>query len=635
MKISTILDRIDSKRMALPEFQRPYVWTGAQVRQLFSSLYHRYPVGCLLIWETANEKVPHRGDVPANISPVELLLDGQQRITSLYGVMRGKPPPFFNGNAKAFTGLHFHMGEEIFSFYQVSKMKSDPLWVSVSDLIRVGNDGMLEFVEKAGGGANEKLRYMNRLSSLLGIAEIDMTVDNTIKSDKPLDVVVDIFNRVNSGGTKLSKGDLALAKICANNPAIRRQMNDELQKWRDVGYNFTTDWLLRSVNTALTGRAEFSFLHGKSTEEVQSGLVTAIDKIGRCLEMISGQLGLDHSKVFFAHFAVPVMVYYFVKQGKNTISAEEQDKLLFWFLQAGMWGRYSGSTETVINQDIAAINANGIDGLLAESKREHKLRKVSADDFTAQSMGARFYRVLYFLTRVGESRDWGTGSLLKASMLGKNSQLEMHHIFPKAQLKKAGHQKEHINALANFCFLTKGTNLKIGSRLPDEYFPEIEGGALSSQWIPQDRELWRIDNYDEFLKARRKLLADEMNTRLAGLLHGDNRWLEPAMDVKHLVPGGVSDDDERAVLDDVNDWVVQNGLTAGDIAYEHSNAEGEPQAILDLAWPNGVQEGRGQRIALLLDEEQKTIAIANRAGFWCFDSVEELKKHIQKEHLDE
>lgn len=171
--------------------------------------------------------------------------------------------------------------------------------------------------------------------------------------------------------------------------------------------------------------------------------------------------------------------------------------------------------------------------------------------------------------------------------------------------------------------------------MPEEYFPEIEKNALSSQWIPQNRELWSIDNYHGFLEARRKLLAGEMNERLAGLLHGDNRWLEAAVDVKHSVPGGVSDDDERAALDSVNKWVVQNGLTAGDIAYEHSNAEGDPQAILDLAWPNGVQEGRGQPIALLLDEEQKTLAIANRAGFLCFDSVEELKKHIQQEHLDE
>ena len=437
MKISTILDSIDSGRMVLPEFQRGYVWTRNQVRQLFSSLYKGYPVGCLLIWQTASQTAYRGGDSSASAGPVEMLLDGQQRLTTLYGVMRGKPPPFFDGDAKAFTGLHFNMEKEEFSFYQVSKMKGVPAWVSVSEVMASGYKGLSAFT-KGTGTDEQREQNMERLAQLLGIRDISMPIDTNIRSQESPDVVVDIFNRVNSGGTKLSKGDLALAKICANSSDIRRQMNSELQKWRDVGHNFTMDWLLRSVNTALTGRAEFSFLHGKSTEEVQDGLATAVGKVGHCLEMISGRLGLDHAQVFFARFAVPVMVHYFVKQGKNTISAEEQDKLLFWFLQAGMWGRYSGSTETVINQDIAAINDNGIDGLLAESKREHKLRKVSADDFTAQSMGARFYPVLYFLTRVGESLDWGTGHLLKAGMLGKNSQLEMHHIFPKANSKRRG-----------------------------------------------------------------------------------------------------------------------------------------------------------------------------------------------------
>jgi hypothetical protein len=111
------------------------------------------------------------------------------------------------------------------------------------------------------------------------------------------------------------------------------------------------------------------------------------------------------------------------------------------------------------------------------------------------------------------------------------SKLEVHHIFPKAQLYKLGRTRPEVNALANFCFLTKDTNLNISSKLPEEYFPEIEQnhpGALASQWIPTDPVLWKMEHYLDFLDARRELLAIETNKRLAELPHGDLQWLEGA-----------------------------------------------------------------------------------------------------------
>ena len=98
MRISTILDHIDSGYMALPEFQRGYVWSRAQVRALFDSLYRGHPVGSLLVWATESRGADHRGDGQLASGVVKLLLDGQQRITSLYGVQRGKPPKFFDGD---------------------------------------------------------------------------------------------------------------------------------------------------------------------------------------------------------------------------------------------------------------------------------------------------------------------------------------------------------------------------------------------------------------------------------------------------------------------------------------------------------------------------------------------------------
>lgn len=121
MKISTVLDHIDSGHMALPEFQRGYVWNRDQVPGLFDSRYRRHPVGGLLVWATESRSAAHRGDAPLAAGVVKLLLDGQQRMTSLYGVVRGRVPKFFDGNPQVFTGLRFHLESEVFEFYQRSR----------------------------------------------------------------------------------------------------------------------------------------------------------------------------------------------------------------------------------------------------------------------------------------------------------------------------------------------------------------------------------------------------------------------------------------------------------------------------------------------------------------------------------
>jgi uncharacterized protein with ParB-like and HNH nuclease domain len=121
MRISTVLDKIDEGAMALPEFQRGYVWSRAQVRGLMQSLYRRYPVGGLLTWLTRTETAEARGSGKLQPGYVSLLLDGQQRMTSLYGIVRGRPPRFFEGNVDAFTGLRFHLAEESFEFSSPSR----------------------------------------------------------------------------------------------------------------------------------------------------------------------------------------------------------------------------------------------------------------------------------------------------------------------------------------------------------------------------------------------------------------------------------------------------------------------------------------------------------------------------------
>ena len=644
MKISTILDHIDSGHMALPEFQRGYVWNRDQVRGLFDSLYRRHPVGGLLVWATESKGATHRGEGPVAAGIVKLLLDGQQRITSLYGVVRGRPPKFFDGNARAFTDLRFHLEEERFSFYQPVKMKGDPLWIDVTELMRQGSAGLGGFIARLSADpalAPKVGEYAGRLSQLLGITEIDLHVEEITGEDKTLEVVVDIFNRVNRGGTKLSKGDLALARICADWPEGRERMKQELDRWAKADYHFNLDWLLRSVNTVLTGEAKFQFLHDKSAQEVQEGLKRAVKHIDTVLNLIDSRLGLDHDRVLFGRFAIPVMVR-FLDDLNGKLDEVTRDKLLFWFVQAGMWGRFSGSTESKIDQDLAALEGpeGGLDRLLEQLRLWHGGMRVEPAHFTGWSLGARFYPVLYMITRMGEARDWGTGLPLKANLLGKMSKLEVHHIFPKAQLYKRNYKRPEVNALANYCFLTKDTNLSISDRLPEQYFPEIEAahpGALASQWIPMDPALWKIENYRDFLEARKELLAEEVNRVLESLLHGDTRWLEARPAAQRPVAellGGITDEEEEAALEELNDWVEAQGLPRGELVYDFADPDtGEQKAVFDLAWPSGLQEELSEPVAVLLNEGPEVIALANQAGFRCFTSVDAFKQYASREVL--
>ncbi|HAH59267.1 MAG TPA: hypothetical protein DCL86_14070 [Bacteroidales bacterium] len=639
MKISTLLDYIDNGHMALPEFQRGYVWNRDQVRGLFDSLYRKHPVGGLLIWATESKTAVYRGNGDIASGVIKLLLDGQQRMTSIYGVVRGKPPKFFDGNVLSFTGLYFNLESEQFMFYSPLKMQDDPLWVNVTELMVSGFAGIGKFSQRL-ISLPEYGKYISRLSNLLSILEVQINVEEVTGEDKTIDVVVDIFNKVNSGGTKLSKGDLALAKICAEWPEARETMKTKLKEWSTAQYNFNLDWLLRSVNTVLTGEAKFQYLHNKNAAEISEALKKANRHIDTSLNLISGRLGLDHDQVLFGRYAIPVMVRY-LENLNGGFNEKNRDKLLFWYAQAGMWGRFSGSTESFIDKDLNALEAsnNNIDNLIEQLRLWHGGLRVEAGHFTGWSLGARFYPVLYMLTRMGEAQDWGTGIPLRANLLGKMSKLEVHHIFPKARLYDKQYSRSQVNALGNFCFLTKETNLNISASYPEVYFEEIESrhpGALASQWIPMDKNLWKIENYLDFLKARQALLAEETNKRMAELLHGEGQWLEgPSPAPTQMIKGGIATEAEELEIEALIEWISSYKLPDGILLYDFSDPEtGQQRAIFDLAWPNGIQEELSQPVAVLLNESNETISIANAAGFRCFTSVKDFKQYITTEILN-
>lgn len=318
-------------------------------------------------------------------------------------------------------------------------------------------------------------------------------------------------------------------------------------------------------------------------------------------------------------------------------------------------GRFSSATESIINKDLEPLEnlEGGIDRLIETLKLWRGDLTVQPAHFGGWSLGARFYPMLYLMTRIGAARDWGTGLPLKNSLLGKHSQLHVHHIFPKALLYKHNYNRPDVNAVANFCFLTQDTNLQISDKVPESYFEDVEAnfpGALTSQWIPMDKTLWKVENYLDFLEARKTLLADAANGVLTEMSHEDTAPVSsaqppatslsieaqpPAVEVIGTqIPGGVDSDEEEQLLLGCNAWVTEQGLPEGEYLYELVHPEtGEPIAILDLAWPKGLQEGLSEPVALLISEEAQTLEAANQAGFKYFTSIEEFKRYVERDVL--
>jgi hypothetical protein len=629
MKLSSILDQIDLKNYALPVFQRGYVWNREQVRKLMNSLYKGYPIGSLLIWVTQTNVEEIKEPESGYPGIVHLILDGQQRITTLYGIIRGEAPPFFDGSERAFTGLYFNVKEEIFEFFQAAKMTNNPDWINVTEVM---SKGAGEFVQHN----IHHIHNIDKLNNISNVRNVDLPIQEVSGEDKTIDVVVDIFNNVNSGGTKLSKGDLALAKLCAQWPGARDELNNILDWLSSHSFSFSMDWLLRCVTVFLTGQPYFTGLSSVSVPQFRDSLPKVKALIGTILDQIGSRLGLDHDRVLSGVFAIPVIIH-LVKSTKEANRTNQfWNKILYWYIHTFIWGRYSGSTESVLAKDLNSISSDpDIENLISLLRKDRGDLTIRPEDFVSWSTGSRFYPLLYMMTRVGHSIDWLTGVELSNNLLGKHSKLEIHHIFPKAQLYAKEYEKAEVNALANYTFLTKETNLAISNKKPEDYFLDVlvsQPTALATHWIPEDPKLRDLKNYKQFLHERRILLADAANKILNNLYQSTGAGAmkqiasaEPQLEIADF--GTYSHDDDDIILE-VASWVEGLGFDPGQIYYEVVDESSSSQTIFDLAWPDGIQPGLSEPLALIIESDEETYSKASSAGYKFFTSVEDLKKYI-------
>ena len=192
--------------------------------------------------------------------------------------------------------------------------------------------------------------------------------------------------------------------------------------------------------------------------------------------------------------------------------------------------------------------------------------------------------------------------------------------------------------MANFTFQTQETNLWIGKKLPENYFEEVAAkhpGALESHWIPMDKALWKPERYRDFLKERRILIAQAANNFLESLLHGRVPESKIVADITRreavTVPFRPVADEEEEIILECAIWAEKQGLPAAEIEYELCDDAGNVLAVLDLAWPEGMQPGLSKPVALILDGDKEVKQILNQKGFLYFTTVDRLKEYVHEE----
>jgi len=534
MNLDELLMRIKKKDIVLPEFQREYIWTLEQSKQLIVSLFRSYPVGAFLFWNTDNP--PEIKNIAVNkdkIGSVIVILDGQQRLTTLYLLIKNELPPYYIKKDIEHDPRHlyFNLQSGEFLYYKPKEMKNNPLWVKVIDCF--SEDSSISPIAIAKELAEDDSKAIkiadilyNNLTKLKNILKIIFPVQY-IPGEAGIDESIDIFDRVNSLGTKLSDADLALTHITGKWPEARRILKQKIRELEEKNYYFNLRFMVRCLVGIVKGRGLFETIHKTPKDEIIDGW-KKLSKILDYLITILPKYAYIHSAedINTTNIFVPLVIY--LSRNNNIFPSEIALKsAIRWLYFAHLWARYTSQTDQRLDHDINIIarNHNPWTDLVNAIIDQRGRIKLEHSDLEGKSIQNPIYRMLYITIKAKGAIDWFNGLPLDVTH-GKIYSIQSHHIFPSSILWKTGRYKVNnslhriiVNDIANRAFLTAETNISIiSNRNPKEYFPTIiekyGEKALENQLIPMDRNLWEIDKYEQFLDRRRVIIVDEISKYL-------------------------------------------------------------------------------------------------------------------------
>lgn len=518
LKVRELLDEIARGEVVLPEIQRAYVWKGPQVAKLLDSLYREYPAGQIMLWDTVNLPVTKNLEgvatpaLPSAGQP-KVVLDGQQRLTSLHKAI-GKP-----GRSDEGVQVYFHLDTEQFERYS-RRLSKDPRWVSVRAVVN-GEKHDLDFLQdiEAAGGPGPKdpaaKVYLDRLQRLRRIGEYKFPIE-IFRSDD-YEEVTELFVRINSAGTRLRAAELVLAQLALRLPgAVVDKFEEAIEEYEDIGYDLDTRFLVRTLIAIGTGQSRFRYLTEfwkKDPKEIDSIWKRAKKAVDSAVNFVRHNARFEASDWLPSLMPLVPLAAYFDRH--QTIAPDVEEGLLRWFYVVSLRGRYSGSQETSLDEDLKAVASDRpIQSLMATALPSGASAEVNSDEFDDAGARNPLFPMTYALARKRGAKDWFRGITLGTDVVGEDHDIQVHHIFPKAVLKRAGYVRKDRDEIANLAFLTAKPNRQISQRPPSEYLPEIaerHPDRLVAQCIPMDRDLWRLERFQDFLAARRETLAAAVN----------------------------------------------------------------------------------------------------------------------------
>lgn len=558
--VEELVSMIERGELRLPEMQRRYVWRSTRVRDLLDSLYRGYPSGAILLWET-DEEVPLQDfSVKQQSNPYKstrLLLDGQQRLTSLSSVIRGEPvsvrgrkkpidilfnldhPDQLTGatdidedddqdddeedtDREAITDEADSSEDELQQRFDkktfvvaTRKLEQLPQWVKVTEVFKTQND--VAFLTRAGikdFGDPRYAKYSERLAKLRGIKKYVYRMD-VLERTLSYDEVTEIFVRVNSLGAKLRSSDLALAQITAKWRGALKTFQSFQSKCADSGMDLELGVFLRGLVAFVTNQSRFITVHSISTDRLQVGWEESVKGMEFASNFLRNNARIDSPALMSSSSLMVALASYAHKRGFD-LPRGEADALRAWTLLANAKGRYSrGSSETILDQDLAIIRDGGnVQDLIEKLRQQVGTLVISPEELEGRNQRSALFKTMFLAFRDAGAKDWKSNLAVALDHSGAQHRLQFHHIFPKALLKKSYSSRE-ADDIANLSFIGGKTNRQISDKSPADYFPDLIASAgassFAAQCIPTDPSLLSPEKYKEFLAARRKLIAQRLN----------------------------------------------------------------------------------------------------------------------------
>ena len=559
----TLIQQIDLGIIGLPDIQRPFVWPDTKVRDLFDSMYKGYPVGYFLFWANANiENIKSIGTSNKQKHPNLLIVDGQQRLTSLYAVIKGQEIIREN-YTNAIIVIAFNPLEEKFEIPDASIRKNpryfqnvSVLWQPNINIFKVINEFITHLRKSVEINEDEEQKIQNAFMQLKNLESYPFSALE-LSPDITEEQVADVFVRINSQGKTLNQADFILTLMSVFWEDGRKDLEEFCRQCRlpskDVAspFNYLIDpdpaQMLRVAVGLAFRRARlqyvYSILRGKDLDtgifsaELRESqfenlkraqtkalnilnwheFIKAVKQAGFAREdYISSKNNLLYAYIFFLIGREDYGMDLY--ELKNIISR--------WFYMSSITGRYTGSPETAMEMDLARLR--GVETAEAFRKiLDDIIVSELTDDFwnirlpmdlstsssTSPSLYA-YYAALFILGANGLFSKLKVSALLQEGLRSKKSALERHHLFPKKYLEKIGiSEQRETNQIANFALVEWSDNILISDTAPVEYLPKYLARLSEDEkkqmyyWhaIPDD---WEKMQYSEFLFQRRKKISN-------------------------------------------------------------------------------------------------------------------------------